>query len=94
MSSLDAVYAAAAGQFSGLAVPTQRFHAAWRRLCDSGESTSPAHAGDLYLALACLDGDAAGLTALEQRLRGQLRQLARFHLSDDEARTLVSETLA
>jgi RNA polymerase sigma-70 factor (ECF subfamily) len=94
MSSLDAVYAAAAGQFSGLAVPTQRFHAAWRRLCDSGESPSPAHAGDLYLALACLDGDAAGLTALEQRLRGQLRQLTRFHLSDDEARTLVSETLA
>ena len=94
MSSLDDVYAAAAGHASGLAVTPHRFQAAWRRLCDSGDSPSPDHAADLYLALACLDGEPTALTMLEQRLKGQLTQLNRFRLSDDEARTLVAETLS
>lgn len=94
MNSLDDVYAAAAGQYSGLAVTTHRFQTAWRRLCDSGDSPSPDHAADLYLALACLDGEPAAVATLEQRLMGQLTQLNRFRLSDDEARTLVAETLS
>lgn len=94
MSSLDDVYAAAAGRYSGLAVTTHRFQTAWRRLCDSGDSPSPEHAADLYLALACLDGEPAALATLERRLTGQLTQLNRFRLSDDEARTLVAETLS
>lgn len=94
MNVLDEVWASAAQHHASVSVSSHRFQAAWRRLSDSGDAPSPAHAADLYLALACLDGNAAALTALEERLTGQLTQLNRFQLSKDEQQTLVKETLS
>lgn len=84
----------AVAQWPELDVPHDRFCAIYQRLSEtSGGEALALEAPDLYLAVACLEGDARALHQLQQLVEGQLKLLASFRLSADESDELVQRTM-
>jgi RNA polymerase sigma-70 factor (ECF subfamily) len=87
------LYQRAAALWPGVTLSADRFQSAWARLSDTQEGPAPEHAGDLYLAAACLESEPHAVAALRQRLQAGLQQLRSFKLPPSDEDTLVQDTL-
>ena len=93
-SESQQLYEEVTPKWPDVALSAERFQSAWARLSDTKEGPEPAHAGDLFLVVACLDGDRAALRRLEQLIQSLLPQLAGFGLGANVLQTLARDTLS
>lgn len=87
-------FAHASASWPQLKVSQEAFEAAWRRSEERHGGPLLQYAGDLYLATACLAGDAQALNALRALAASALVELRSFRLSSSDEQALLQDALS
>lgn len=83
----------ASASWPKLRVERDAFEAAWARSARREQGPRPQHAGDLYLATACLSGDPLALSELRALASAALVELRSFRLSASDEQALVQDAM-